>query len=171
MAISLRGRGPRNSPRRGAEDRLRDRQDEEKSGPATVLAATDPANPYGAALKWPETSDEAARPQRSVGARVILHDGRLLGQLNRNVTRLLTFLPPNEPERSVSAGALIQALAGVATGSAPIYLQVIDGQPARESPLAKQLADAGFVALRDGFVHRGDRVQSRESRVDRRSDA
>ena len=52
-----------------------------------VLAATDPANPYGAAVPWPELPARrrrpegavaARRPQRAAGAQVILHDGRLL---------------------------------------------------------------------------------------------
>jgi len=37
----------------------------------------DPANPYGAALPWPAKEDTQARPQRAVGARVILHQGSL----------------------------------------------------------------------------------------------
>ena len=44
-----------------------------------VLAATDPANPYGAALPWPERPDDAAntghRPGRKAGALVVLVDG------------------------------------------------------------------------------------------------
>jgi len=59
----------------GAVDRLRAFRDGVPEGfpGAVVLAATDPANPYGVALAWPET--EGARPQRAAGAFVVLVDG------------------------------------------------------------------------------------------------
>src|SRR5205823_3560344 len=55
----------------GAVDRLRSARPDEDAGPqALVLAATDPANPYGVALPWPTKG-----PQRAAGAYVILIDG------------------------------------------------------------------------------------------------
>ena len=151
----IAGQGAAQFAAPGAEDRLRDQQQNEKDPTTIVLASTDPANPYGAALKWPETIDEASRPQRSAGGRVVLLEGQLLAHLNKNATRLLTFLPPNEPEHSVCRAALVKALSANATSTEPLYLQVIDGQPAHESLLGAELVNAGFVRLRDGFVHRG----------------
>ncbi len=79
----------------GADDRLRACRDPHGDSLARVLAAMDPANPYGAALPWPWPDDgrDGARPQRAAGAQVILHDGNLLGYLGRTEKDLLTFLP------------------------------------------------------------------------------
>src|SRR6185436_11174826 len=66
----------------GADDRLRALRDRSEAPFTTVLAATDPANPYGAALAWPERPAEdgaaSARPQRAAGASVVLVDGALV---------------------------------------------------------------------------------------------
>ena len=55
----------------GAVDRLRGHREQDARGRALVLAATDPANPYGAVLAWPERG-----PQRAAGAYVVLMDGQ-----------------------------------------------------------------------------------------------
>ena len=63
---------------------------------AVVLAAADPANPYGAALPWPKTDD--ARLQRAAGAHVVLVDGvarRVPGARRRASSAPL--LPEDEP--------------------------------------------------------------------------
>src|SRR4029078_406505 len=104
----------------GSEDRLRE-QPRDDSADATrpiVLAATDPANPYGAALSWPERSDDA-RPARTAGARVILRNGHLIGYLNRSGEQLLTFLPDDEPQRSKVQAAIIDAIAGLGSDRSP----------------------------------------------------
>src|SRR5262249_57964169 len=61
----------------GAVDRLRSHRtiDEDDRARVLVLAATDPAQPYGAALAWPERSGDSSRPSRSAGAFVVLADG------------------------------------------------------------------------------------------------
>src|SRR5207247_10213866 len=63
-----------------AVDRLRTARQRPEEPHAVVLAATDPANPYGAALAWPERA-EGRKPMRTAGALVILVDGRLAGWL------------------------------------------------------------------------------------------
>ena len=79
-----RGPGSRSVRQPGAEDRLREQgRDEDADAEIQVLAATDPANPYGTVIRWPETPAEAARLQRAAGARVILADGELLGYISR----------------------------------------------------------------------------------------
>ena len=50
---------------------LRIRRDGDPSE-VLLLAATDPANPYGSLLKWPTGGDSTSSLQRSVGARVVL---------------------------------------------------------------------------------------------------
>lgn len=144
----------------GCEDRLRDERDtpeEERSERGSsrshclVLAADDPANPYGASLPWP-TSDaaKALRPSRSAGARVVLVEGSLRGFIGRTGQRLSTFLPTSEPERSKAAHALAEAL-GRGTGQArgkrgggAVVFKRIDGGPAAESDFVPYLLDAGF---------------------------
>ena len=95
----------------GADERLRRMRDPDDSARAFVLAATDPANAYGAILDWPPSALEA-RPQRSAGSHVVLRDGAVLGWLGRAGRPLLTFLPEAEPERSAAAAALAHALGG-----------------------------------------------------------
>src|SRR5919107_6305904 len=91
---------------------LRDLPDEPE---VLLLAATDPANPYGTTLKWPEASaaDEAAGrgPTRTVGALVILVNGALAAYLPRGGRQVVAFLPDDEPARSVVARALAHRLA------------------------------------------------------------
>jgi ATP-dependent Lhr-like helicase len=108
-----------------------------------ALAATDPANPYGATLKWPafagfaaegtagqarpqdtsmaSTSEVADRrgPTRSVGATVLLVDGALVGYLARGDRVLLTWLPDAEPMRSKSARSIARLLYSRARAPAP----------------------------------------------------
>ena len=84
----------------GAIDRLRTHQrstSESAEKPVAVaLAATDPANPYGAALPWPETTSSLSgesghRPGRKAGAIVVLVDGELTLYVERGGKTLLTF--------------------------------------------------------------------------------
>ncbi|WP_264077411.1 ATP-dependent helicase [Mycolicibacterium houstonense] len=87
---------------------------------AVVLAATDPANPYGAALAWPSSaeSDTAHRPGRKAGALVALVDGQLVWFLERGGRSLLSFTADAETQR-VAAGALADL---VSTGRMPALL-------------------------------------------------
>ncbi len=80
---------------------------------ALVLAASDPANPYGAALPWPAAGRAADdptpgshRPGRKAGSLVVLSDGRLIFYLERGGRSLLSF---TEDAKQLAAGA--QALA------------------------------------------------------------
>ncbi len=94
-----------------------------------TLAATDPANPYGSVLRWPQTAalpaateEEAAVQEvtaaaanrtltRSVGASVVLRNGEMLGYLRRGNPNLQLFLPSDEPDRTNAARDLAQYLA------------------------------------------------------------
>jgi ATP-dependent Lhr-like helicase len=147
----------------GALDLLRSLRDPPDDPEIAVLAATDPANPYGAALKWPTRKepqsavsavpsdrDGGRGPTRSVGATVILVNGALAAYLPRGDRQLLSFLPDAEPDRSRAgraiAGVLIErARAG---GDAPrgMLIEEIDGAPPSRHPLVAFLTDAGFVA-------------------------
>ena len=138
----------------GADDRLRSLREPSEEAQTLVLAANDPANPFGAALAWPER--EGARPQRAAGAQVILHDGRLLAWLGRAERNLLTFLPESEPERTESARALAAALAALVSGGRRRALLVgkIDGEDPARSPLAPFLRETGFLPGSRGYLMR-----------------
>ncbi|MFV0407567.1 MAG: ATP-dependent helicase [Propioniciclava sp.] len=127
----------------GAVDRLRGAgASPGSSDPAAiVLAACDPAQPYGAALAWPSSGDH--RPGRKAGALVILVEGGLIAYLERGGRTALTWT--HDPTL-LAAGAA--ALAGlVHSGSLPdLSVTRIDGDPALtgEHPFAAALLAAGF---------------------------
>jgi ATP-dependent Lhr-like helicase len=112
-----------------------------KSVPAAVaLAATDPANPYGAALSWPK-SEAGHRPGRKAGALVVLVDGELTLYLERGGKTLLTFT--TEPAHLAAAA---DSLAGLVRSRRVESLVVdrIDGESVHGHTLTSQLAAAGF---------------------------
>jgi len=115
-----------------------------------VLAATDPANPYGATLPWPKV--EGGRLQRSAGVHVVLVDGSLLAGVRAGEGEVATFLPGEEPSRSRAAAALARALARwSAAGRSAVTWMSADGEPIGRSPLAPFLRDAGFVPAGPGM--------------------
>jgi ATP-dependent helicase Lhr and Lhr-like helicase len=135
----------------GALDRLRALRDPAVDAPAgVVLAATDPANPYGAALPWPA---DAGRPQRAAGSHVVLVDGALAAYLGRGGGDIAMLLPEEEPARSLVGRALAHALAEWAgrTGRASLGWRTAADEPLARSPLAPYLREAGFLALGPGF--------------------
>ena len=129
------------------------------SGPRTlVLAAADPANPYGAALAWPERAAGAAaerpghRPGRKAGAVVLLVDGELVLYVERGGRSLLTFT--DDPDRlGRAADALALAVRDGALGR--VAVERADGEAVFDSPLARALTDAGFQATARGLRLRG----------------
>jgi ATP-dependent Lhr-like helicase len=119
---------------------------------ALVLAATDPANPYGAALPWPERPGETAsghKPGRKAGALVVLVGGRLALYVERGGKTLLTFPPPDGAGWDDAGGALqpaVDALAlAVREGAlGRLTVERADGESINDSPLAQALEAAGF---------------------------
>ncbi|NNG39536.1 ATP-dependent helicase [Flexivirga sp. ID2601S] len=118
---------------------------------AVVLAAADPANPFGAALPWPvRPDDQQHRPGRRAGAMVVLVDGALVLYVERGGKTVLTF--DDDP---VTLDAAARALAAAVTGTsaargAPalrgLTVETVNGSPALRSdhPLLKSLSDNGF---------------------------
>src|SRR5581483_8701922 len=130
--------------------------------------ATDPANPYGATLKWPRahTADRARPPSRSVGATVVLVDGSLVAYVARGDRQLTTFLPEAEPARSRAARALARVLMARATEDiAPrgALVEEIDGAPPDHHPLTPFLVDAGYAVTAHGLQARPSAVSHRVS--------
>ncbi len=119
-----------------------------------MLATTDPANPYGAALAWPRRGDDDRRPlPRAAGAYVVLVDGVPALVLERGGRSLLTLPAADDPEVLTQA---IEALAaGVVDGRrAALEVHRVDGLPVGGSPVAEALAAAGFRASYRGWVLR-----------------
>src|ERR1035437_24827 len=74
-----------------------------------MLAATDPANPYGSLLRWPSGGDAGSSLTRSVGARVVMCDGALVAYLRRGNPNVQVFLPEEEPGRGQVANPMVDA--------------------------------------------------------------
>ena len=131
----------------GAVDRLRAAREPDEKVRNIVLAATDPAQPYGAALPWPES---AGRPARQAGAHVLLVDGHLVAYLERGGHSVATFEAtadhPDWPEhlkRLVDDGRYRS-----------LEIRKIDGEVAGDSPWRPALEAAGYRDGYKGFVHR-----------------
>ncbi|MGW6035418.1 ATP-dependent helicase [Gordonia terrae] len=117
---------------------------------ATVLAATDPANPFGAALDWPPSRDTEAghRPGRKPGALVVLVDGELVCFVERGGKTLLTF-SDSIPRLESAAGALV---ALVRRGRiSRLTIDHIDSEPVRATDFGKVLVEAGFSTTPRGI--------------------
>jgi ATP-dependent Lhr-like helicase len=138
-------RAARSSPT--TEDTIGRAPTSDEGGGLVVLAAVDPAQPYGASLPWPES---AGRPGRSAGAHVVLADGALVAYLERGGRSLVTFAAGAEHPGWIDA--LLGLVKDGAYGS--IELAKVDGQPVRETDLAEPLRAAGFVDGYRGLVYR-----------------
>jgi ATP-dependent Lhr-like helicase len=131
----------------GAVERLRELRSaafaaEPERGKALVLAAADPAQPYGAALPWPRRA--GARAARVAGASVVLLDGRAALFVERGGRSLV---PLREPEREWLRVA-VEALVGHVRGGGAKRLAVerFDGAPVVDSEAMEILVEAGFLA-------------------------
>jgi ATP-dependent Lhr-like helicase len=125
----------------GAVDRLRALRDASDRRPQiVVLAAADPAQPFGAALPWP---DSPGRPSRTAGAYVVLADGAATAFLERGARTLTTF-------GGADPAVWADAVAGLAKDARVrrIELRTIDGEAAAEHPAADALRAVGFT---DGY--------------------
>lgn len=93
--------------------RDRDREQEARSSSYAVLAATDPANPYGAALPWPALPVEppegvTVRPARRAGAIVVLRHGAVAAFVDRGGKHLLWWA--EDAQTSEVAAQLVRAV-------------------------------------------------------------
>jgi ATP-dependent Lhr-like helicase len=162
-----------------ALDLLRSHREAPDAPHAVVLAATDPANPYGTLLKWPDTAagadslpdgrSEDRQPRtdigrgatRTVGALVVLVDGLAAGYLRRGERDLLLALPDAEPARTRIAQALARALIQLALsrveGQRGMFLETINGVRAGLHPAARWFVAEGFVVGADGLQYRAPR--------------
>ncbi|WP_205634078.1 DEAD/DEAH box helicase [Labilithrix luteola] len=152
----------------GADERLRATSSKPREPQALVLAATDPANPWGSLLPWP--ASPGPRPQRAPGARVVTSDGELLGWIARGGHHLATFLPADGDARAAALDTLVLALIDLSRRErTTIQLGTIDEHAAPESPLAPLFAKHGFAARQGALVRIVDRP-AREPERERERD-
>jgi ATP-dependent Lhr-like helicase len=128
----------------GAVDRLRSESIQE----LTVLAATDPANVYGAALAWPDV--EGARLARDAGAYVFLRSGDLIGYLDKGRHNLTVLAEDTSTFESLGRG-----LSVIASRHRRTTVNTVNGRPAPKSPLAPALVEWGFATAPKGLTYRG----------------
>ncbi|WIB60045.1 ATP-dependent helicase [Curtobacterium sp. MCLR17_007] len=146
-----------------------ERANQDRAREVLTLAATDPANPYGASLPWPTdaapepdtavppaasaappTTEGAKarghRPGRKAGALVVLLDGELGVYVERGGKSVLTFT--DDPADLTAAAASIAAT--VRSGLGKLSVERVDGVFVLESPLGDALRAAGFAATPQG---------------------
>ncbi|MGP5035414.1 ATP-dependent helicase [Brachybacterium alimentarium] len=137
-----------------AVDLLRDREREADSGDSTedsggtegpssstsvvALAATDPANPYGAALPWPSleiTPPEGTtvRPARRAGALVLLRDGQVAAVVDKGAKHLLWWTDPSATE--LISQQLVRAIAEDSR-LPQLRIERVNGHPIDSEPVA-----------------------------------
>jgi ATP-dependent Lhr-like helicase len=151
-----------------ALDLLRSHRTAPDTPQVVVLAATDPANPYGTLLKWPETSggspdanqaaDIGRGATRTVGALVILVDGIAAGYLRRGERAVLLAIPDAEPGRTRLAQGVARGLMDLASarpeGQRGLFLETINGTRAGLHPAARWFVGEGFAIGADGLQYR-----------------
>ncbi len=127
----------------GAVERLRAQRTDD-GGEPIVLAATDPSQPYGAALPWPRRGEDDGRkrPARAAGAAVVLLGGEPVLYVERGGRSLQTLAEAGDPRIVPALGALA---AHVQAGRLKkLALEKVDGEPVVGSALEPVLIEAGF---------------------------
>ncbi|MDQ4035363.1 MAG: DEAD/DEAH box helicase [Chloroflexota bacterium] len=138
----------------GAVDRLRAVREDDPA--VRILAATDPAQPYGAALPWPRGADDERLPlQRAGGANVVLVDGRPVLYLERGGRGILTLPSAADPEAAARAVRILPSLVRPQGAHRELRIERVDRHPVAESSLEPLLREAGFRPGYRGYLLRG----------------
>ena len=125
----------------GAVERLRELRADEDPEPL-VLAAADPAQPYGAALPWPKRA--GARAARVAGAQVVLLGGEAALFVERGGRTLVPLRDPDEEWLRPAIEALVAHVRG--GGAKRLAVERFDGRPVVETEVMQLLVEAGFLA-------------------------
>ena len=126
----------------GAVERIRELRERGEDVDALVLAAADPAQPYGAALPWPRRA--GARAARVAGAYVVMLGGEAVLYVERGGRSLV---PLRDPDEEWLRPALAALVAHVKLGrSKRLAVERFDGEPVVDSDAMPLLVEAGFLA-------------------------
>lgn len=133
-----------------AVERLRSLREESRNGAPVLLAASDPANPYGSVLPWPDCGT-ARRPERVAGCCVVLQNGELLAWISQEERRLLVFR-----EDKGEAALLVRTLADALRSGMlePLVIGSVNGMPAGAWPSVSVFHEHGFDVSTRGIVLR-----------------
>ncbi|MFT3943323.1 MAG: DEAD/DEAH box helicase [Ancrocorticia sp.] len=151
-------------------------RDEGEGEAVVVLSAVDPANPFGAAIPWPDSLDPgAAKPRRNAGALIAIYQGKPAFYLERGGRTALTFglaeeadpdVPdgrelsdkrdaqeandPDETRRQIAAALVDTCRRGRIDD---FVLDTVDGERSTRSPWASALKEAGFSVTPRGLSY------------------
>jgi ATP-dependent Lhr-like helicase len=126
----------------GAVERLREFREPSEEPQATVLAAADPAQPYGAALPWPRRA--GARATRVAGAHVVILGGEAVLFVERRGRSLVPLRDPDDEWLRLALDALVDYVR--AGGAKRLAVERFDGDPVTDSLAMPLLVEAGFLA-------------------------
>ena len=126
----------------GAVERIRELRERGEETDALVLAAADPAQPYGAALPWPKRA--GARAARVAGAYVVSLGGEPVLYVERGGRSLVPLRDPDEAWLRPALAALVAHVRG--GGAKRLAVERFDGEPVAESDAMPLLVEAGFLA-------------------------
>jgi ATP-dependent Lhr-like helicase len=126
----------------GAVERVRELRERDEDRDPLVLAAADPAQPYGAALPWPKRA--GARAARVAGAYVVSLGGEPVLYVERGGRSLVPLLDPDELWLRPALAALVAHVRG--GGAKRLAVERFDGEPVSESDAMPLLVEAGFLA-------------------------
>ncbi|MEL5992520.1 ATP-dependent helicase [Microbacterium phosphatis] len=118
---------------------------------AVTLAATDPANPYGAALAWPALEAVKHRPGRKAGGLVVLVDGALVLYLERGGRTALAF---TDDEAVLAAAAADLARTARDRRLETLTIEQVTGEFVYGTAVGRALREAGFVESTKGLTLR-----------------
>jgi ATP-dependent Lhr-like helicase len=153
-----------------AVDLLRSKSEDTGEPMAVMLAATDPANPYGALVPWPAWPGGGRRgASRSAGARVVLINGWPAAWIAKGDRQMLVLLTESEPDRSRTGRALAAAMVAAARrmpeGQQGWLIEGINGAPASSTAESSYLIEAGFAATGLGLQLRVPRRKAESDGV------
>ncbi|HWC14071.1 MAG TPA: DEAD/DEAH box helicase [Actinomycetota bacterium] len=131
----------------GAVDRMRALVDSTTSRQTYVLAATDPANPYGSTLAWPERQG-THRPGRKAGAVVVLVDGGLVLYVEKGGRTLLSYSDADEDLQPAVDALALAARDGLL---GRLSVEKADGGAIHDSAVARALVEVGFKPTARGL--------------------
>ena len=135
---------------------------------AVTLAATDPANPFGAALAWPALEGSKHRPGRKAGALVVVVDGALVLYLERGGKTALAF---TGDEALLTAAAHSLVATSRTRSLDTLTIEQVNGAFVFGAPIGRMLRDAGFVESPRGMTLRkqtaGDAARSNRQSASR----